>query len=208
MTNPEHEGESHLERALDHILNRKDTTASHEGEASMTNADKIGLCASHEACYRWPGNTDHDRALRAAYVDGAIAAVSANQHEGDAPVPSTLAADAAIKRLEAAYELYFKRAGVDDGDIITLCALESALRSVCELLAASESRRGEPSPVPEGWQLVPKEPTSSMEAAALDVWLNYELPEGTEWCDELSNAIYSAMLAAAPPASAAEQEAK
>ena len=54
-------------------------------------------------------------------------------------------------------------------------------------------------PVPEGWQLVPVEPTDGMMTAS-DGWREYDVPDYWLDCDEVKEiyGTYRAMLAAAP----------
>ena len=55
--------------------------------------------------------------------------------------------------------------------------------------------------VPDGWQLVPKEPTQEMLQAALDYHGSSRYQDEPPLSDEVSDTeCYAAMLAAAPPA--------
>lgn len=76
------------------------------------------------------------------------------------------------------------------------------------LAALEQQRQIEAQGVPDGWQLVPKEPTPEMKTAGLDAGEEaYNQHIANALCDgptpeyETSmEAIYSAMLASAPPA--------
>ena len=50
-------------------------------EHHPTEADMRAFGASDAACYKWPGDTAQDRALRAAYIEGA--ADSSNRGQGN-----------------------------------------------------------------------------------------------------------------------------
>jgi len=60
------------EKVVGGILRRADMTAEPMG----TPSDMAAFGASHVACYKWPNDTDIDKACRAAFCDGAAHATN------------------------------------------------------------------------------------------------------------------------------------
>lgn len=87
--------------------------------------------------------------------------------------------------------------GMADSDVVDLCNyilhLEAALAALKPFLGMADSvRKDSLHTAPEGWALVPKEPTIEMLVAGTEEWLTRRAQE------ERAGVIWKAMLAASP----------